>query len=378
MRKMRVTLFSFMAIVLILGISFSANAQEKKNLLVNGGFEDGIPDPWTLYGNAQMNVVKDIKKANIDEKPIEGDFCLHVTVPAKGVNFWDAGIQHTKHVFEAGKVYTLSAYLKCAKGTMQINFKPELAQDPWTAYGDRIFVMTEKWKLYQITTPPIPANVDPASITFHIAFSEGEFWMDDVQFYEGKPDVAPQPEKDLENGGFEVGSTAPWTIYGKGKIEVVKQLNGAFIQEKLVEGKYALHVTVDEKLVNFWDTGLQHAGHTFQAGKVYTLAAFLKSREGPLQINFKPELAIDPWTGYGAKEFTMTDEWAEYFTTTPPMPEEVNPATITFHIGYTKGEFWMDGVRFYEGVYKKPDFTTTKSVQPQDKLTSTWGSIKVD
>jgi len=74
----------------------------------------------------------------------------------------------------------------------------------------------------------------------------------------------------------------------------------------------------------------------------------------------------------------MTDEWAEYFITTPPMPEEVNPATITFHIAYTKGEFWMDGVRFYEGVYKKPDFTTPKSVQPQDKLTSTWGSIKVD
>jgi hypothetical protein len=373
---MKLTLFSFMAIVLMLGINFSFGAQDNKNLLVNGGFEDGIVDPWTLYGDAQMEVVKDIKKANVDEKPVEGDLCLHVTVLAKGVNFWDTGLQNANHTFEAGKVYTLSAYLKCAKGTMQINFKPELAADPWTAYGERAFVMTEKWKKYEITTPPMPNNVNPASITFHIGYGVGEFWMDDVQFYEGKPDVEPVPEKDLENGGFEYGNTAPWTMYGAGKMEVVKQLTGAFIEEKLIEGKYALHVTVDEQGVNFWDTGIQHAGHVFQANKVYTLAAFLKSKEGPLMINFKPELAVDPWTGYGAKEFTMTDEWEEYYITTPPMPELVNPATITFHVGYTKGEFWMDGVRFYEGKYTEPDFTTTKSVQPQGKLTSTWGSIK--
>jgi len=368
-------LVMFLSLTMVFLIAFIANAQEIKNLLANGNFEDGIVDPWTTYGNVKVEVVKDIKKAAVDEKIIEGDYCLHVTVLSKGANFWDAGIQHTKHVFEAGKAYTLSAYLKSAKGNLQINFKPELAQDPWTAYGDRIFVMTEKWKQFTTSTPVIPNKVDPASITFHVAFDVGEFWMDDVKFYEGKPEPQPEPAE-LENGGFETGNTAPWTLYGNAKMEVVKQLTGAAIPENLIEGKYALHVTVNEKGANFWDVGLQHKGHVFKAGKVYTLAAFLKSKEGPLQINFKPELAVDPWTGYGEKEFTMTDKWAEYFVTTPPMPNDVDPASLTFHIGYTKGEFWMDGVRFYEGKYKEPDFKPTKAVESRNKLSTTWGDIK--
>ncbi|HGJ64571.1 TPA: hypothetical protein ENS27_04190 [bacterium] len=369
-------LISFFIIISLL-FSLPAIAQNKANLLVNGGFEDGIPEPWSLYGNAQMEVVDKIRKAAVDEKVVEGSFCLHVTVPAKGANFWDAGLQHTKHVFEAGKAYTLSAYLKSAKGNLQINFKPELAVDPWTGYGSRSFTMTEKWQKFEITTPPMPAKVDPASITFHIAYDAGEFWMDDVQFYEDNP-KEPEPEKELENGTFETGNTAPWSMYGDGKIEVVKKLDGAFIKEDILEGKYALRVVVNSKGANFWDTGVQHQGHVFKKGKIYTLAAFLKSKEGAMQINFKPELAVDPWTGFGEKEFLMTEEWKEYFTTTPPMPNDVNPASITFHIAYSKGEFWMDGVRFYDGKYVEPKFGTPKTVRPQGKLSSTWGDIKKD
>ena len=196
---------------------------------------------------------------------------------------------------------------------------------------------------------------------------------------EAGPEVGPEVDADLGNGGFEDGSTAPWTIYGAGSIEVTRNLRGAVIPEGPIEGRYALHVTVNEAGANFWDTGLQHTGHVFEAGEAYTLAAFLKSKEGPLEINFKPELAVDPWTGYGAKIFTMSEEWEEYYVTTPRMPADVNPASLTFHIGFTKGEFWMDGVRFFEGEYEEPDFSAKpKAVSPRDKLTDTWGNIKAN
>jgi len=370
--------------LLTLGMGYAHAAEEGENLLVNGGFEDAIAEPWSIYGAATMKVVMELKKAAVDEDPIEGDFCLQVTVDAKGANFWDAGFQHDGHTFEAGKVYTLSAYLKSADGPMQINFKPELGADPWTGYGNRAFVMTEEWKEYHITTPPMPANVNPATITFHIGYDVGEFWVDDVRFYEGEPQEDPGDPDDpdepdeLENGTFESGVPTPWSLYGAGSMEVVTQLKGAFFPDKPIEGKYALHVTVTEAGANFWDTGLQHGGHVFEAGKVYTLAAFLKSKEGPLDINFKPELSVDPWTGYGAKQFTMTDEWEEYYVTTPPMPGKVDPASLTFHIGFTKGEFWIDGVRFYEGEYEEPDFSESRAVKPQGKLSATWGSIKAD
>jgi hypothetical protein len=109
-----------------------------------------------------------------------------------------------------------------------------------------------------------------------------------------------------------------------------------------------LHVTVASAGANFWDAGLQHAGHVFEAGKSYTLSAYLKAKEGTMDINFKPELGENPWTGYGSQAFTMTDEWQEYSVSTGVIPEVVDPATITFHIAYAAGEFWVDGVRFYE------------------------------
>ncbi|MBA7670333.1 hypothetical protein ES703_78478 [subsurface metagenome] len=154
------------------------------NILANGGFEDGVADPWGTYGDATMEVVQELVGAAVPEAPIEGGSCLHVVVAAAGANFWDAGLQHAGHVFEAGKQYTLSAFLKCSQGTLDINFKPELAADPWSGYGDQVFTMTDTWAEYSVTTDVFTEDVSPASITFHIAFAAADFWVDDVRFYE--------------------------------------------------------------------------------------------------------------------------------------------------------------------------------------------------
>jgi hypothetical protein len=179
----------------LLGISPS-HAQDVENLLANGGFEDGVPDPWSTYGDATMEVVQELAGAAVPEAPIEGDSCLHVVVGSAGANFWDAGLQHAGHVFEAGKQYTLSAFLKCSQGTLDINFKPEIGEDPWTGYGDQIFTMTDEWTEYSITTPVFTEDVSPATITFHIAFAPGDFWIDGVGWYEGEyvPDVGVKAE----------------------------------------------------------------------------------------------------------------------------------------------------------------------------------------
>jgi hypothetical protein len=155
----------------------------------------------------------------------------------------------------------------------------------------------------------------------------------------------------LENGGFEDGVVTPWTEYGGATLEVVQQLVGAAVPEDPIEGDYALHVVVPNAGANFWDFGLKHAGHVFEANKIYTLSAFVKCNEGTLDINFKPEHDGDPWTGYGEQSFTMTEEWQEFYVTTPVFTEDVTPADIMFHIGYDAGDFWVDGVRWYEGAY---------------------------
>jgi hypothetical protein len=99
---------------------------------------------------------------------------------------------------------------------------------------------------------------------------------------------------------------------------------------------------------NFWDSGLQHGGHIFEAGKSYALSIWFKSLSGPFQINMKPERAASPWEGYGSQAITITEEWAEYTLETGVIPETVDPASITFHIAYAPGEFLVDDAKFYE------------------------------
>ena len=170
----------------------------------------------------------------------------------------------------------------------------------------------------------------------------------------------------LANGDLETGSADPWATYGQAEIVIET--------DDMVDGQYALRVTVNEQGANFWDSGLQHdpGNHVFEQGKLYTLSAFLKSPDG-LGINFKPELGQDPWTGYGEAQFTMTEDWEEYHITTPAMTENVSPATITFHIAFAAGTFLIDDVQFYEGEYVP---TVITPVEPKAKLTTTWAAIK--
>jgi hypothetical protein len=260
------------------------------------------------------------------------------------------GLQHAGHVFEANKEYTLSVWLKCKSGTLQINLKPELAASPWSGYGEQQVTITDKWAQYSLKTPVFGQDTSPGSITLHIGFAAGEFWVDGAQFYESAyfPPVEPppvEPGNKLINGGFEDGVMDPWGIWGA---------TAEVVTVNPVEGLSCLHVTVPQAGANFWDSGLNQGGHVFQAGKKYTLSAWLRCSQGTMRINFKPELQQDPWTGYGEQVMTMTDQWAEYSITTPVFGQDVSPASITFHIGFDAGDFWVDGARWYEGEYVAP------------------------
>jgi len=156
------------------------------NLLTNGGFEDGVLDPWNIYDNTEGGATAEA----VGDDPVEGSSCLHVVVPTAGANFWDVGLSQPGLVFEAGKNYTVSAFFKCKEGTLDINVKPEHAADPWEGYGDQVITITDQWTEYSVTTPVFDTDTSPGSITFHIGFATAEFWLDNVRLYEG--DYAPE------------------------------------------------------------------------------------------------------------------------------------------------------------------------------------------
>jgi hypothetical protein len=158
---------------------------EVENLLANGGFEDGVTAPWGTWGSVNIEVVDKLEDAAVREDPIEGDFCLHVMVPEPPADYWNVGLYPSGVVFKQGKKYTFSAFLKCKEGTLDIELKPELNQDPWTAYGEQIFTMTEEWTEFSVTTPVFTEDVSPPTVSIHIGFAVGDFWIDGARWYEG-------------------------------------------------------------------------------------------------------------------------------------------------------------------------------------------------
>ncbi len=179
----------WLMVVLLVGLTGfgTSHAQEIENLLVNAGFEDGTETGWGGYGGHTRSIVTELVGANIPEDVVEGSYCMHVVVPTAGANFWDAGIQtFYSGAFESGKQYTFSAWFKSKEGELQLNLKPELAQDPWTGYGAEMVTITEEWTEYHVTTPVLTAAVNPAQISIHVQNQPGEFWMDYVQFYVGE------------------------------------------------------------------------------------------------------------------------------------------------------------------------------------------------
>jgi len=103
-------------LLLLITSLMTTRVEAAENLLVNPGFEDVALAPWNTYGGVGAEMVRELVGAAVPEDTIEGVFCLHLMVPAAGANFWNAGLRHAGHVFEAGKKYTLSAFLKCKQG----------------------------------------------------------------------------------------------------------------------------------------------------------------------------------------------------------------------------------------------------------------------
>ncbi len=174
-------------------------------------------------------------------------------------------------------------------------------------------------------------------------------------------------ENMIQNAGFEDGVMEPWSVYGAAAANIVKN--------DVHSGDYALKIDIPAPGANFWDSGLQYkpAGVVFEDGIDYTWAFFAKS-DPPVEINIKPELAVDPWTAYGDKRAFLTEEYQEFWTEwTVPAP--VNPAALTLHIQFDQASLWFDDARWYEGAYE-PFGGEPQSVDPNGKAAATWASLK--
>jgi hypothetical protein len=196
------------------------------------------------------------------------------------------------------------------------------------------------------------------------------------------PSYAQEVVNLLPNGGFETGNAGPWNIYGDVTFEVVTECVDASVPEGPIERDYCLHLVVPSAGAGPHESGMSDGSYTFEKGKKYTFSCFIKCKSGTLQFRMKPEHAADPWEAYGDQVFTATEKWQEFSVTTPVFTEDVTPASPSFHLAFEAGDFWIDGIRFYEGDYVPPLFKsfTAKNPSPEDGTVheDTWASLSWD
>lgn len=108
----------------------------------------------------------------------------------------------------------------------------------------------------------------------------------------------------------------------------------------------------------------------FEKDTPYTISVFLKAEKERL-LGMYSEIPVDPWTKVPNKVVTVSTEWKEYWATgIPPAPTVV----IGFKNEGSKVDYWIDGVRFYEGEYQPT--IPSQAVAATGKLSTTWASIK--
>ena len=182
--KTRIVWLTAVLLTGFIGLS-PCHAQPGVNLISNGDFETGTNAGWNFYGNMTYEAVMECVGAAVPESVIQGQYCMHIVIPAAGAGPHEVGISRGEYTFEAGKKYTVSCFIKTKSGTLDFRIKPEHAADPWEAYNMQTFTATEKWQEFYTTTDIVTENITPASPSFHLGFAPGDFWMDDIKLYEG-------------------------------------------------------------------------------------------------------------------------------------------------------------------------------------------------
>ncbi|MFC1718158.1 carbohydrate binding domain-containing protein [Candidatus Poribacteria bacterium] len=114
-------------------------------------------------------------------------------------------------------------------------------------------------------------------------------------------------------------------------------------------------------------------GHLLTKGKTYTFAAFFKAEE-ERGASMTVQLNGAPWTRFVEKTIVIGTEWEEKWAVfTVPIDAEVS-LQPTRNTGSTVN-YWVDGVRFFEGEYEPYDFGQ-KAVSSVGKLAAKWGAVR--
>ena len=178
----------------------------------------------------------------------------------------------------------------------------------------------------------------------------------------------------MQNGDFEQGVLNPWTWSQTGTATGTMELD----DEEMHGGEFCLKVITTALDGENWHVKVVQTNLSFEAEEKHTVKFWAKA-EAPRVVQLCLQRNADPWDGWLWQDFNVTMDWQE-FVHEITLPEDNDKGHfMAFHSGQSTDVWWLDDVRYYRGGADDEvvvDEPLVRSVNPMDKLTSTWGGIK--
>jgi hypothetical protein len=178
------------------------------------------------------------------------------------------------------------------------------------------------------------------------------------------------------NPDFEDGIVAPWTTWVEdGAAVMTKSIDK---NEKLT-GDLSLLIDIQKKGGGM-RVELHQNPFVLKANQKMIYAFWAKvSKDEVRPASMNVNHRADPWTGYGSKAITITDEWTEFWLEANITAND-SLVGIYVELRDTVGKTWFDHFRFYEGKYIQEELgkEVKKAVDPSSKMAATWATIKAN
>ncbi len=154
------------------------------DLIVNGGFEQPITDPWQL--RVSTGCTARLSRQTNDAPA--GAACARVDITATTGTDWHVALVQDQRAFRKGVDYDVRFRARSSAGR-SFTLSAQKNSPDWRSYGlsQRVW-LTQQWQPYTVSFTAAE-TVNDARLQFFLGANVGTVWIDDVRVTEHPPDL---------------------------------------------------------------------------------------------------------------------------------------------------------------------------------------------
>ena len=184
--------------------------------------------------------------------------------------------------------------------------------------------------------------------------------------------AAKPAENILKNPDFDLNLEG-WHHWTHADAAALFQTEGK--KAEPIVGKKVAYVKISNAGNAVWHVQFYQQPFTLEKGATYTYSLWAKS-ENPRTVVMRILHQGAPWNEYARQTINLSETWKEFFITFK-MPADDVSSRAGIIMGGEKGDVWLDHICLYEGEFVADiDGAEPQSVEPADKLTTTWAVLK--